>query len=258
MSENTPGRDRKLVFLSPDGEGIIRPMRGKGDPEIAGDAVMIMIPAILHYLTGSSNNKIMRKYHQTFFELYIIHNENESSCSLAGPFLGAPQAVMGMEKLIALGAERVWVIGYCGSLYSGLRIGDILIPVNAVSEEGTSPHYPIDGKKAETDMGLNKCLEKFLHEKSLPYRYGRVWTTDAPYRETAEKIKAYGDAGIMGVEMELSALITVAAYRKVRLSALLLVSDELFDLKWRPGFSSPLLNERSRQAGELMLDLIAS
>ena len=95
-----------------------------------------------------------------------------------------------------------------------------------------------------------------LEKHSLPYRYGKVWTIDAPYRETIEKIKMYMNTGIMGVEMELSALMTVAAYREIRLSGLLLISDELFDLKWRPGFSSPLLKKRSRQAGNLILDLL--
>lgn len=218
---------------------------------------MIMIPYILNYLVGLRSFQEIQGYFRTFFKLYRIRHKNGYPISLAGPFLGAPQAVLGMEKLIALGAKRIWVIGYCGSLDPGLRIGDILIPVDAASEEGTSRHYPVGGKTIRTDEPLNLRIEKRLKEKSLPYRYGRVWTTDAPYRETVEKVRMHMAAGVMGVEMEISALLTVAAYREVRLSGLLLVSDELFDLKWRPGFSSPLLKDRSREAGELMLDLIA-
>ena len=247
-----------MLFLPSHREEIIRPYKRKGDPEIDGSALMVMVPDILRRLLKISKHNKIKSYSHTFFKSYRIKHENGSYSSLAGPFLGAPQAVLGMEKLIALGAKSIWVIGYCGSLNSELRIGDILIPVDAVSEEGTSGHYPIAGKTIKTAWDLNNRLANLLEKNSLPYKYGRVWTTDAPYRETIEKIKMYMNDGIMGVEMELSALLTVAVYREIKLSGLLLVSDELFDLKWCPGFSSPILKKRSRQAGELILGLLTS
>jgi hypothetical protein len=39
---------------------------------------------------------------------------------------------------------------------------------------------------------------------------------------------------------------------------LLVVSDELFQLKWRPGFSNPLLKKSSRVAGKVLLRLAGS
>lgn len=39
---------------------------------------------------------------------------------------------------------------------------------------------------------------------------GSSWTTDAPFRETAEAIKAAQDKGILAVEMEAAALYTFA------------------------------------------------
>jgi hypothetical protein len=47
--------------------------------------------------------------------------------------------------------------------------------------------------------------------------------------------------------------MTVARYRAVSVAALLVVSDELFDLKWKPGFSDPILEERARAAAEIIL-----
>ena len=49
--------------------------------------------------------------------------------------------------------------------------------------------------------------------------------------------------------MEMSALMTLAIYRSVKLSGLLVVSDELFDLKWHRGFSSPLFKKRCERQG---------
>ncbi|MGD8254540.1 MAG: hypothetical protein PVF48_09095, partial [Syntrophobacterales bacterium] len=50
----------------------------------------------------------------------------------------------------------------------------------------------------------------------------------------------------------------VAAYRKVRLVGLLVVSDEIFTLKWKPGFRSSRFQQACRQASEALLDFSSS
>jgi uridine phosphorylase len=165
---------------------------------------------------------------------------------------------MAMEKLIVLGAKRIWALGWCGSLQHQLPIGHLLIPTDAISEEGTSGHYPIGKRACKSDPALNHMLEQAMKQRGMSFSMGAVWTTDAPYRETAAKVKNYRARGILAVEMEFSALMTVALYRAVALGGLLVVSDELFDLKWRPGFSDPLLKKASRAAGKVLLDLVHS
>ncbi len=55
--------------------------------------------------------------------------------------------------------------------------------------------------------------------------------------------------------MEISALLAVSSFRSVQLAALLVVSDELFELKWNPGFSNTQLKKGSRAAAELLLEV---
>jgi uridine phosphorylase len=192
------------------------------------------------------------------FSLYLSRREKPPPLAMAGPFCGAPLAVMGLEKLIALGATDVWVFGWCGSIQSDLRVGDVILPLHAVSEEGTSQHYPIAMGRAAAHQDLLNPLKKALEKAGLPFTQGPVWTTDAPYRETAQKVKDYQGAGVLAVEMELSALLAVAAYREVRLAALMVVSDELFKLKWVPGFSRSRFRKRTYSAGEALLYLVDS
>jgi len=40
----------------------------------------------------------------------------------------------------------------------------------------------------------------------IPALRGRTWTTDAPFRETADEIAACREAGLLAVEMEAAAL----------------------------------------------------
>jgi len=237
---------------------LIRPFRRRSEPEISADAMMVMIPSDLEYLLNINKGKEILQINSGFFQTNIIRESTGKSISISGPFTGAPQAVMGMEKLIAMGAKRVWVLGWCGSLQPNLRIGDFLIPFKAVSEEGTSRHYPITDKNPGTSLNLNSMIEKSLEKMGRTCQKGLVWTTDAPYRETALKVTQYSDEGIMAVEMEMAALITLSIYRNVELAGLLVVSDELFDLKWKPGFSDPTLKKSSRFAGKVLLDIITT
>ena len=241
-----------------DQEGIIRPTKTKRDPRLGPDIILAMIQEDLDYLLSQIREQAFDHFNMGTFHLYRISHPKERTFALAGPFIGAPHAVMGMEKVIALGVKRIWAFGWCGSLRPSLTMGDLVIPAGALSEEGTSPHYPIGGRQPASDETLNRALEASLHEKGRAFLKGPVWTTDAPYRETPEKVLAYRERGALAVEMEMSALMTVAIYRKVRMAGLLVVSDELFDLRWRPGFSNLKRKEASRFAGRRLLDVVGS
>jgi uridine phosphorylase len=234
---------------------LVRPMRMEGEPLLGPDAIMIPIPSELKSMVDFSQAERTSLITLSPFKLFTIKRDKDSSLALAGPFLGAPQAVIVMEKLIALGAKRIWVLGWCGSLQRHLQIGDLIIPTTALSEEGTSAHYPVEKDISETSVFLNKALEGALSKADLPFKKGPVWTTDAIYRETERKVLAYGKKGYLAVEMEMSALIRLAAYRSVELAGLLVVSDELFTLKWHSAFKTDRLKKRSKAAGHLILDL---
>jgi uridine phosphorylase len=239
-------------------EEIIKPRRGRQDPQVGPDALMVMVPSHLEFLRRRTRARKARVSDGGVWNYYLAASEHQPPLTLSGPMVGAPQAVMVMEKLIALGATRIWVLGWCGSLQPDVKIGDLVIPTSAHSEEGTSTHYPVSGRRPESDTKLNGHLQDALRSKGLPFRTGELWTTDAPYRETLDKVKRYQQLDVLAVEMEMSALMTVARFRAVSVAALLVVSDELFDLKWNPGFSDPLLKERARAAAEILLMVTSS
>ena len=231
-------------------------MKTKRDPAVGPDVLMVMIPADVEYLLKSVPLGNFASHDQVFFKIHQVREQGRNPLTWCGPFLGAPQAVMGMEKLIALGARRIWVLGWCGSIQPDLNVGDLVVPTGAVSEEGTSQHYPIAPRKAATDQELNRLLAEALEREGKPFRRGTVWTTDAPYRETPSKVAHHREQGVLAVEMEMSALMTLSVYRSVRLAALLVVSDELSDLKWHAGFTIPRFKEMSRFAADFLFRLV--
>ena len=59
--------------------------------------------------------------------------------------------------------------------------------------------------------------------------------------------------GLLAVDMETTALMTVARFRKLAWAGLLVVSDELWGEKWRPGFSSLELKTGLTKAVEVIM-----
>ncbi len=188
-----------------------------------------------------------------------LHNSNlvvaaDGGRFVAGPALGAPAAALVLEKLIVLGARRIFFLGWCGAVCSTLRIGDILVPHATVSGEGTSAYYT-DSKKPAPSRALVSMVERMLDGIGLSSRNGTVWSTDAPYRESKKHLQQlHRSEQVVAVDMEFSALCSVASFRRVDFGGALIVSDELWRTNWRPGFKDELFRERCRQVLEGFLE----
>jgi len=174
-----------------------------------------------------------------------------------GPALGAPYAVMVLEKLIALGARMVLALGWCGSLQSHLVIGDLVLPTATVSTEGTSRHYPLVGQAPDPDPDLVRILQNLLKSTKDRWQEGAVWSTDGFYRETVDLVRHYQAQGVLGVDMEMAALFTLGRFRRVPVAGLLVVSDELASLQWKPGYRSERFRRARDRAARLALATMA-
>jgi uridine phosphorylase len=181
--------------------------------------------------------------------------------TIVAPALGAPYAAVVLEKLIALGAEMALAFGWCGSLQTRTPIGAVILPEAAVSGDGASKYYFPDETSHQPHPALRSHLQQSLERANLSFERGQVWTTDAFYRETTELVTHHQAQGVLGVEMEMAALFAVGRFRRVPVAGLLVVSDELASLSWRPSYRDEELKERfrrsRREAARLMLTAAA-
>lgn len=231
---------------------IVSPVRGKHPPLLGSLTLMVSSHRDFKDITGHVGDKNTLTRPVVNSRLCLLNNGG-SSFSAAGPVVGASYAVLILESLIAWGAENILFYGWCGAISPDVGIGDIIVPTGACIEEGTSRLYMADeDKPALPSDRLMHRVEHAAQELEITCRPGSIWTTDAVFRETRSKVVHYQEKGVLAVEMELSALFTVARFRKVELAGILVVSDDLSSLTWKPGFK----DERFRHGREKAVSII--
>jgi len=244
-------------MITNENAAIIEPQKGKREESLPSLGILIFTSQDLDLFVRCFPNP-PRRSHKIFLINVYTGTYDGAAVALVGPMLGAPQAVMVLEKLIALGVRNFIAVGWCGSLQEKVRIGDVILPVGAVSEEGTSRHYPIAVAEPGPSPELFGPLRDALRENFMETHEGKVWSTDAPYRETLGKVLSYRQQGVLAVDMEASALFTVAHYRRIRLAMALIVSDDLSTLKWVHGFKESRFHQTRETLAGLTLKVICS
>ncbi len=214
---------------------VIRPVKGRKSPDLGPLAVMVSSEKDIHLLREQLPAKDTAGLAMS--RIYV-QDSPTPYYSLTGPVISSPYAVMLMEPLIAFGAKEILFFGWCGSISPDVETGDIIVPDGAIIDEGTSLHYGgCTNGIARPSEEFSLKIKQMLISHNLNFHEGLIWTTDAVYRETHEKIEYFQSRNALAVEMELSALFTVGKFRNVPVSAILVVSDELSTLKWKPGFA---------------------
>ncbi len=229
----------KKIGPSSDGDtAIVNPVVNKRSPKLGAAALMVSPKPDLKYCRRQLHYSADNYFHLYLSRLYY-QKKNQQGLSLVGPMVGSPYAAMVLESLIAWGCRNIFFFGWCGSIDPKVKTGDIIIPTQAVIDEGTSRHYLNEKTESvQPAAGLSKVLTNAFDTAGINTHKGPIWTTDGVYRETKQKVLHYQKQGVIGVEMELSALLSVASFRKVDVAGLLVVSDELSTLTWQPGFKS--------------------
>lgn len=146
--------------------------------------------------------------------------------------VGAPACVAGFEEIVAMGAKKFVLFGCCGVLDDDKVKNNIIIPVSAVRDEGTSYHYIAPSPEIAADAHSIQVLENVLASCGYPYVKGKTWTTDAIYRETIPVIQERRHEGCLVVEMECASMLAVAKYRHIPFIQFLYGADNLSSDTW--------------------------
>jgi uridine phosphorylase len=148
-------------------------------------------------------------YHTELFTFQLAGQ----TVSIIGCVVGAPFAVLIAEELFACGCRFLLNLTSAGQINAAGPTPYFVVIDRALRDEGTSYHYAAPAAFAEADPQLVAKAANALKQAGLPALVGASWTTDAPFRETAEAIAAMRAQGILAVEMEAAALYAFARAR---------------------------------------------
>lgn len=153
------------------------------------------------------------------------HNK-ELGVSIVNFSIGSPTAALIIELLSVVEPKAVLFLGMCGALHRSLKVGDFILPMAAIRDEGASRHFMPPQVPALPTFKIQKFVSEMIVEKGLDYRTGVVHTTDYRFWEFNDQFKEtlYAERAI-AIDMECASLFVAGFASRVPIGALLLVSD---------------------------------
>ena len=149
--------------------------------------------------------------------------------------MGAPSTAIVAEELLQLGATTLIRVGTAGALVERVAPGDLLIATASTPLDGTTAAYLEHRPYAPAAaFAVVRALVASAEAAAVRHHVGPVVTDDVFYHPEAGRLRHWAAFGALAVEMEASALFTVAARHRARAGCILAVSNVVGASVW-PG-----------------------
>ena len=154
--------------------------------------------------------------------------------SVVSTGMGCPSTAIAVEELANIGAKVVVRLGTCAGFREDVKPGNICITTGSYKQDGTSSRYVPDTFPAVPDLDLTHTLIKTAKQmtkdldETFAVKTGITCSDDAFYAENVEWIKKCHDLGCMNVEMESSAIYTIAHLRNLRAATICAAAANLY------------------------------
>jgi uridine phosphorylase len=202
--------------------------RQKGMANVAVPPICVLDPDgdIVRHLRANSASRPFDAWpcYHTQLDCFDLAGE---PAGIIGCAVGASFAVLVAEELFASGCQFVVSLTSAGQIAASGKPPYFIVIDRALRDEGTSYHYAAPEEFAQADPGVVALASQAFQESGRQPIVGATWTTDAPFRETAEAIDWARSRGALAVEMEASALYAFARQTGVRLLCLAHVTNTM-------------------------------
>lgn len=176
---------------------------------------------------------------ETFLEDVVLYNEVRNMFGYTGTYKGKRISVQGTgmgvpsisiyvtELMNEYDVQKLIRVGTCGSIHHDVKVRDVIIAQSA-STDSKMNEIIFNGVNYAPTANFDLLLKAYNagKEKGLNLKVGNVFTEDVFYNEHAEHEK-WAQYGILALEMESSALYTLAAKFGRQALSILTVSDHL-------------------------------
>ena len=150
--------------------------------------------------------------------------------SVQGTGMGQPSLAIYVTELLNDYDVRTMVrVGSCGGIRPEVAVRDIVVAMTSSSTESSMNRLRFNGVDFApcADFGLlRRCVEA-AEGQGMTVRVGGITATDSYYSDRPELLMRLADFGVLAVEMETSALYTIAAKYGARALSICTVSDNI-------------------------------
>jgi len=149
--------------------------------------------------------------------------------SVMGTGMGMPTLSIYAHELIReYGVKTLIRVGTCGALQSELEIGDLVLPMTSSTNALTNKRH-FGGMDYAPSANFDLLLQAHVlaEKRSAKVHVGGVLSSDNFYENDSQEWKKWAEFGVLAVEMETTALYTIAARFDARALSILTVSDSL-------------------------------
>src|SRR5260370_33830467 len=175
--------------------------RQKGLTDVEVPAICILDP------DGDIVRRLRKENRSKPFEGWPCYHTQLDAFELAGQTVGiigcavgAPFAVLIAEELLESGCRLLLSVTSAGQIVPAGPTPYFVIIDRALRDEATSYHYAEPSEYGEANAELVAMAVNAIKAAGLRIIVGPTWTTDAPFRETAEAIEAAKRRGTLAGE----------------------------------------------------------
>ncbi|NIR48229.1 purine-nucleoside phosphorylase [candidate division KSB1 bacterium] len=149
--------------------------------------------------------------------------------SVQGTGMGIPSVSIYVNELISeYGAKNLIRIGSCGSIQPDLRLKDVILAMTASTDSQVN-RLRFQGRDFAPSASFSLLKKAFdmAKAKQINVKVGNILSTDLFYHDDPDYWKLWAENGVLVIEMETSALYTLAAKFAVQALSILTVSDNI-------------------------------
>ncbi|NEE04133.1 purine-nucleoside phosphorylase [Phytoactinopolyspora halotolerans] len=149
--------------------------------------------------------------------------------SVQGTGMGQPSLAIYVHELLAeYGAQTLVRVGSCGGLLETVKVRDIVVAMSGCTDSSLNELRFEGFDFAPTaDFSLVRGYVERAEAAAVPHHVGQIFSTDAFYHDRPELRERLTQYGVLAIEMETSALYTLAAKFGARALSVNTVSDNL-------------------------------
>lgn len=188
--------------------------------EFQSNLLLTNFPRYVDYFAKSRKTKVIEG------SMFKVAHSPEDGVSILDFKIGSPAAALVVDLCSFLPIKASLLLGMCGGLRRRYQVGEYLVPVASIRDEGTSNFYFPPEVPALANFLMQQAVTEVMHLHQIPYHIGITFTTNTRFWEFNEEFKTrLKGTKAQAIEMECATLFMASYKRKFTLGALLLISD---------------------------------